>query len=388
MQYASEVGDLESMRHLLKYVVNVNDESLHVAARRFDVSAIKLLLDHDASIDWPGTRLCDDRTPLEEICLKADPMENPANLKNTLKTLAEANPDLQKLYYGRSLILLALDNRLPLLMTRKLIEACPALKKNLNDDFNIYSEDGFFYSPTMYVRHFKCAEHPRNRSMNPLHRCCNLPACKASDLEKLLRAHRCHDRFWDANAGADQPEGACGLPPAIIALQQQAEATRREQAEQARLRTEAKARRDAAQADLDADAAAQQRRDEARQKTLKELWAAEAEAKEKQRQADERDEQRRLDALEAEAKANRDRRKKEFSETQEEMRLAAEAEERREKKKGELRTKQLKEEARIAKGMIQEKKALLDSGAGYARLLEYAGFPKGTAGKVLGEIEG
>lgn len=387
LQYASQVGDLKSIGHLLEYAANANDESLHVAARRLDFSAVKLLLGHGASIDWPGTRLCNDRTPLGEVCLMANPKNNPAQLMNTLKVLTQANPNLQKLSAGKSLILLALDNGSPLLMTRKLFEAYPLIQKNINDEFNIYHENGFSYSPTMYVRHFKCTTHPSRRSLSASHRCCNSSTCPAPDLERLLHAFGCNDRFWDPTGGVEQPYDACGLPDAIITAKQQAEIKHQEQAEQTRLREEAEARRAAYQASLDADAEAQLQRDRAHLKIQDERRKEEARAKDELRRQEERDEKRRRDAEEAAANAKNERLRKKFNEEEKQMELRAEAEERREKRKSEMRTKQLKEEARIAKDVIKQRTELVESATKLMRQAEYSGIGKVTAGRVLGEIE-
>ena len=387
MYYASQAGNLKSMEHLLENKADVEDESLHVAARRLDFSAVKLLLEYDASIDWPGTRFCDGRTPLGEVCCKADPKDNPAQLKKTLKLLIKANPNLQKVKNGKSLILLALDNDSPLLMARALLTACPSLQQELNDDYNIYSQDDFFYSLTMYTRHFKCTMPLGHRSLNPLHRCCNIHTCPAPDLEKLLRAYDCYDRFWNASAGADQPSGACGLPPYILAAQRQAEAKRREQAEQARVHAEAKAQRDAVQANLDADAEAERRRKRKELDLLEEQRAAEARAKEELWQAEMRNNQRRLAAEESEENARRARSRSEFVEQQERARQAAEEHERREKRKAEIKTKQLEEKARIEKDVIKARRDLIDSAAGFVRQAEHSGIGAVTAGRVLGEIE-
>ena len=54
LQCATRVGDLESMKHLLEFTANPDDESLHVAARLTKAPLVKLLLNHGASVDYPG----------------------------------------------------------------------------------------------------------------------------------------------------------------------------------------------------------------------------------------------------------------------------------------------------------------------------------------------
>ena len=405
--YASRVGCLESMKHLLDYKAELEDESLHIAARFTHAEAVKLLLDHGASVDYPGVISCEDRTPMGEICRRTDPEKDPARLKETLRELAKRNPNPEKLANGRSPVFLALDNDKAIIMIRILLAVWPYLRDHLNSDFNIYRrEGGFCYSATMYVRHFKCLHPARLRAFDRERQCCQLEECQAPALEKLLRAYDCQDRFWNDRGGADQPRIACGEPSHIVEAQKEAKRLRRIQQEQARLEAEEQARRDAEQAALDAEAAAKQQRLDAeaaaeRQRERDRLAVIEqqrqADAREDQRRlrvaedkrkAEAREERRRLTALEEEARAQRNDKKRAFEEQQAQIRSMADEEARRKRRQDEQTLATLKEQARLEKDVMKEKKKLLDGAVELVRQTQIAGFSQQTAGRILGEIEG
>ena len=120
LQCATRVGDLESMKHLLEFKANPDDESLHFAARLTKAPLVKLLLDHGASVDYPGIYTCDYRTSLGELCRHTNPTRDPAQLKDALKLFAKAQPDLTKLTNKKSLLFLATDNDSSFAMTTAL----------------------------------------------------------------------------------------------------------------------------------------------------------------------------------------------------------------------------------------------------------------------------
>ena len=407
LYYAAREGCLESMRHLLNYNVELEDESLHVAARLNNAEAVSLLLDHGATVDYPGVISCEDRTAMGEICRRTDPEKDPARLKETLRELAQRKPNPQKLASGKSLVFLALDNNKAINMVRILLTVWPYLRDHLNSDFNIYRrEGGLCYSPTMYVRHFKCLHPPHLRDFDGEHQCCQLHGCQAPALEKLLRAFECQDRFWNDRSGAQQPRGACGEPPHIVEAQREAERLRRRQQEQARLKAEEQARRVAEQAALDAEAAAKQQRLDAeaaaeRQREKRRLAVIEqkreADAREDQRRlqaaeeksrAEAREERRRLTAIEEEARAQRNSKQRAFEEEQARIRSMADEEARRKKRQDEQNLATLKEQVRLEKEVMKEKKKLLDGAIDLVRQTQVAGFGQQSAGRILGEIEG
>lgn len=406
LYYAARVGCLESMRHLLNYNVELEDGSLHIAARFTHAEAVSLLLDHGASVDYPGVISCEDRTPMGEICRRTDPEKDPARLKETLRELVKRKPNPEKLASGKSLVFLALDNNKAIIMVRILLAVWPYLREHLNSDFNIYRrEGGLCYSPTMYVRHFKCLLPTHLRDFDSEHQCCQLHGCPAPALEKLLRAFHCQDRFWNDRGGAKQPRGSCGEPPHIVEAQREAERLRRRQEEQARLKAEEQARRDAEQAALDAEAAAKQQRLDAeaaaeRQRETKRLAVIErqreADAREDQRRlrvaeekskAEAREELRRLAAIEEEARAQRDGKQRAFEEEQARTRSMADEEARRKRRQDEQTLATLKKQAQLEKEVIKERKKLLDGAVELVRQTQIAGYGQQSAGRILGEIE-
>lgn len=378
LHYAARIGSLESLKHLLTYKADPNDESLHIAARNANAPMVRLLLHHGASVDLPGTISCDDRTSLGELCCKADPDADPARIKDSLKAFEQVQPNLQILTHKRSLVLLALDNASPLSMTRALLTVYPYLQQNINSDFNIYKcQGGKCYSPTMYVRHFKCKQRFRDRSLISSHRCCSLDACPGPRLEKLLRAFGCQDRFWDEKAGANQPIGACGFPPHINEAREIAERVRKRQAEETRKRQEEQDRRAAIQADLDADAEADRRRESERLALI-----------EQQRIADTREHQRQLDAIQEEHRLKGELERRTFNEQQERLRSAAREEDQRIKRRDTQRLATLGKEAKITNSMYKEKQKTIDKVGGMMREIQLSGIGTQQAfGRILGEIE-
>ena len=417
LYYASSEGCLESMRHLLNYNAELEDESLQIAARSTHADAVNLLLDHGASVDYPGVISCEGRTPMGEICRRTDPEEDPARLKETLRELAKRKPNPQRLASGKSLVFLALDNDKAIIMIRILLAVWPYLRNHLNSDFNIYRrEGGFCYSPTTYVRHFKCLLPPHLRDVDSEHRCCQLHDCQAPALENLLRDHGCLDRFWNDRGGAKQPRGACGEPSHIVEAQREAERLRRRQQEQARLEAEEQARRDAEQAALDAEAAAKQQRldaeaaaerqrerkrlavieqqrtadaaeDQRRLRVAEEERRAEAREAEERREAEAREERRRLRAIEDEDRTRRAIKNRAFEEEQARTRSMADDEARRKKRQDGQALATQKEQVRLEKEVIKEKQKLLDKAVELVRQTQIAGYGQQSAGRILGEIQ-
>lgn len=206
LYYATGATKLEIMKVLLEHEADPDNESLHIACQNLNSSAAKLLLDHGASINLPGINLFNSRTPLENLCCKADVNRNVADLKVILKILAKAKPNLRKLLQGKSVISRSQTNLSPFVLTKALLTAFPTLCETLNEDHNIYcSIKGFCYSPTMYVRHFKCAHSPHS-NLERQQTCCELSECRAWQLVEALHHFGGEDRYW---GGPNRCESAC-----------------------------------------------------------------------------------------------------------------------------------------------------------------------------------
>ena len=300
-----------------------------------------------------------------------NPGTDPGQFKDTLSIFAEKQPYLTKRTNDKSLVILALDNDSPFAMTTALLKTFPFIRENLDADFNIFrKQGGVCYSLTMYVRHYKCR---RPISFDKERQCCNLDTCPAPALERLLREHGCHDRYWVETSGANQPEGVCGPPAHIVEEQKRVESLRMAQEKQARIRAEERARQDAIQADLDRAEEAERRRgrmrlaviegkrqadaneERRRLAVLEERRQADANEERRRldmleatRQADARDERRRLAAVQAEQNAENDRKRREILEQQNRTRLATAKEENHTKRKNDLEAAAMERKARIA----------------------------------------
>jgi Ankyrin repeats (3 copies) len=167
LSLAAKNTDLQTMRLLLAFGACADDESLHMAARNVKPDAIKLLLEDEASVDFPRFRCCEGRTPLSELCVKAkSPVDN-AKLKESLQILLEAESKLTGLCANRSPFFFPLDNKsIARELTQTILALGTSLRDELNSDVNIYRKtkdsSELCYSLTMYVRHFRCEDSPRN----------------------------------------------------------------------------------------------------------------------------------------------------------------------------------------------------------------------------------
>ena len=377
LYYATKAQNVKCMEHLLKHKADPNDESLHLAAANAKYPLIKLLLGHGASVNYPGNVSCEGRTALGELCYKAHPDKDPAGVKGSLKVFHETSCDYRHLTRNKSLVMQALDNDSPLSMTRALLNTFLTLRSKLNSDFNIFRpRSGKHYSLTMYVRHYKCIQDHRSRSYLSEYACCSLVSCPGPALEKLLHSFGCEDRFWDENAGANQPPGACGLPSHIIEKQHEAARLRVKEAAQACDRAERAAQRAARKAEQDADAADERRRENDR-----------LALKEEERRADAREERRRISAIEDEHNSRRALERRTFEEQQERQRIAAQGEEDRVRRRDTQRIKTLEKEAKIQLGMDREKQRTIDKAAGLMREAQIVGASGQGVGRILGEIE-
>ena len=412
LQRAAMAGNSPVIEHLLNRKADVDDESLHVAARNLELPAMQMLLNHGASTSLPGIVRCDGRLPLAELCRKANLRENPPHLKKTIKCLSEATKDLEVLTDGKSFILQALDNDSALKMTSALLNSCVSLKDGLNHDFNIYSKGSRRYSPTAYVRHFKCIESPAYRSPILSRQCCTLDACPAPSLEKLLHSHKCEDRFWDDKAGANQPRGFCKPPDKITIALREAEMRRQEQERIAREYAEEKARKDRAaaeerarkeqiQRDLDAAAAAERRREQERLRAIEDETRAterkaaadrraielrtEAELREKRLIAEEEARQDKMKHLQEQAEFNAqlDRQRQMDKQVERTLRERSNIQIDQKKREANFQRDVLKEQNRL----IGERRRYIDSAQGMFREASYAGVNPRGVGRVLGEIE-
>jgi hypothetical protein len=224
LEYATEVADVTSMSILINAGCEVADDALHIAARSLNADASMLLMQkgHDPSkpsVEHQG------RSPLAELLVSApfyaqnsssQNMEKEA--KKTIQALIDGGARTQTRFpnspNGRSLLLHALDSTEPYIMTKSFLD-CGQFH-HINADCNLFTDDGYTYSPTMYVAKGICRSNPASQYQ----------------LIALLKQYGATDRYW-RNRG-EQPEDMINPPIPI----QRAEARRREEMEKRKLMIE------------------------------------------------------------------------------------------------------------------------------------------------------
>lgn len=152
-----KVGDVEIMKALLEANAEVNDGTLHDAAHYLDTGAIELLIRHGHDPNMPSPRH-GGRCPLAELCHQAPffaPQANDTEMRRAIRALIDggAQTDVKTITdndkFERSLLLLALDSAKPDMMTAAFLH-CDQWK-HINEDFNLYTNGEYTFSPTMYV---------------------------------------------------------------------------------------------------------------------------------------------------------------------------------------------------------------------------------------------
>ena len=365
LYHATSRGNMEVMKKLLDWGVPANDESLHIAVKLLRAPAIQLLLDCGADVDRHGSRTCNGRTALAELCRREDPNFDRAHLKQAMEVMLGATPDLDLLVDNKSVLFLALGCDSPLLTVTSLFEAHPSPRKWINKDCNILRmQNGYCYSATMYVRHHICL----SPQPNHLQRCCDRQGCPAGPLLNVLKAFRCQDRFWDEGGGQSQPEGACGFPEHISKAIERDRMRKEEENERAQERN----RRAEIQALLDADEEAKLKRERKRIDLRERERSLEREDAASRRQAE---------AAEAEQRAAAERRR--LNSMLEGRRSLAAEEEQALRRLEKIKTGERKARAKIETNVLKEKQKMLEGVRDIMTRFEMN--PRG-AGRILGDI--
>ena len=155
---AVEKGDGPAVADLLSANVALNDGSLHQAVRNLAVNTVRLLLGkgHDAMLPSPFSGHA-RRTPLMELIqsVRADP-SNYHLIKEIVDVLMSHRADMRKPYVTKPLICHALDSGI--YMTEAMLLA--SLSSTIDEDFNLYKDEQYCYSPTMYVKMQVCLGDP------------------------------------------------------------------------------------------------------------------------------------------------------------------------------------------------------------------------------------
>jgi hypothetical protein len=211
LSLACKVGDLATMDALLEANPEPNDGTLHDAARNLDSNAIKLLVSHGHDPNRPSPRH-NGRSPLAELCYQAPSFaqcSSGGEMKKAIKALIKggARIDIKTVTnddFERSLLLLALDRQKPHTMAEAFLD-CDQWK-HINDEFNLYTNGEYTFSPIMYVKKgiWKGAEQHRQNVLN------------------LLKLYQARPQFWK-NEG-EQPHDMIGAPDHIVQAQNERKA--------------------------------------------------------------------------------------------------------------------------------------------------------------------
>jgi hypothetical protein len=191
----------------LKAECEPDDGTLHDAARRLDIKVIELLLEHDHDPNRPSPEH-EGRTALAELIYNAPifaKRNSDKNLerdaKKAIKLMAKegARTNIQTRTPDdteKSLLLLAIDSPNPLVMTKALLDADQW--RFVNEDFNLYNDGEYTYSPVTYIEKGVWAGDP----------------LQAPSVLNLLKTFQVKRRFW-RNQG-NQPDNMIDAPPGIV----------------------------------------------------------------------------------------------------------------------------------------------------------------------------
>lgn len=392
-------GDLgtEMMTKLLAARPSSNDGSLHNAARKLNLDAVKILIQNGHEPDFPSV-VHGGRSALGELCLnaaEAGPLSSSQEKKmeRVIAELIKSGTNLsERQADGKSVLHLALHSTDPLPITRALLKA--GVWKTINSADHQWTDGVYTYSPTQYL----------TRVIPPNSRDC-------SALLDLLRSYRCRDVYY-ANDGP-QPEGAVNLPPELL----RAERERRARAERIAKETEehqiaiARTKEIAtmqnkifqARAELE-DSRIRRQRDEeieavrSRQAVEEEGFAAELQRRKAEREASMKHERQLLEAgltrarLVSEAELEMEERKQGQTKQWEQQRLQAakQLSEVRVQERREMERIESQSDARMVKRLGEHKK-LVESQERLARSLNGA-VPAGANGRrqvgyITGELD-
>lgn len=196
LSMATHIGGdvaVQMLSILLTAELSRDDRSLHNAARDLNLSVVKVLVQSGHDLDFPSP-LHGGRRALGEACLHGsdagEMAERERAMQKVMAFLIDSESDLSIKSGGKSLLHLCFDAADPVVTSRALLKS--GMWKHVNEAFDYYADDGYTYSPTMYIT-----------KVLP-------PSDVGDELLALLRASRATDVFY-AHEGP-QPEGAAGLP--------------------------------------------------------------------------------------------------------------------------------------------------------------------------------
>jgi hypothetical protein len=199
--YASRLGDLESVKTLLKSKYKQNDGSLHEAARNLHSNVVAELIGgkHDANFPSSGPEH-NGRTALQELPYRCKGVNRVNDIDDTIRALQDGKADGLKKWQNKTSLFLALDNEYPLEVTRALLDTI--MWQHMDNPDNVFAcvdpDSGitYFRSANIYLKDFKDESK------------------QGWQLMQLLQTKGCVTRYY-AEYGAMQPLDAVGFPEEI-----------------------------------------------------------------------------------------------------------------------------------------------------------------------------
>ena len=99
-----------------------NDGSLHQACTELDTSIVRKLLDRNHDPNFPS-KSAGYRSALSEICLNSPLHAQEPDVKEIMDILISGGANTRKHHGGKSILLMALDSKNALVVTRALLES-------------------------------------------------------------------------------------------------------------------------------------------------------------------------------------------------------------------------------------------------------------------------
>lgn len=198
---ASILGDQLAVASLLEMGAPKNDGSLHHAVRGLKSQVVEILLKDGHDPNYPSPQY-QGRNPLAELLYSGEASpQNHGTVERVIHLLREHGADTRRLVSRKPLICWALDNKHnPVHMVQALLTAY--LYKEIDADFNLYSNGKFIYSPTMYVA---------KREFTGIKE-------RANELVLLLRNWGANRDVYYSLTGS-QPEDAQGMPEELAKIE-------------------------------------------------------------------------------------------------------------------------------------------------------------------------
>ncbi|KAH7133730.1 ankyrin repeat-containing protein [Dactylonectria macrodidyma] len=211
--YASQVGDLASVKELVKANSRLNDGSLHEAARNLHVKVVTALIKGKHDPGFPSSKH-HGRSALQELTAMCDGTREIVDIESTILALekgvekGKSNALARHRASGKNALFMALGNLNPCRVTEALLHA---MWRDLDNEENIFVDSDpktgnkFCYSPTMYLKkNCQGADPDPDNNYNLL---------------EILENKQCPDRYYiifgSANFRGRQPDDAVGMPDKI-----------------------------------------------------------------------------------------------------------------------------------------------------------------------------